>query len=79
MIAILADDFSGAAELAGIASARGFKAEVQTVFDPASDDAVNAVDTATSLTPGAEAARIVGDVARVIASVKPSWIYKKRD
>ena len=79
MIAILADDFSGAAELAGIASARGFKAELQTVFDPSSEAEVIAVDTDTRLKSAAEAARIVGEVAREIATAKPAWIYKKTD
>lgn len=79
MIAVLADDFSGAAELAGIAAARGFKAEVQTVFDPSSDADVIAVDTDTRLKSATEAAWVVGEVARVIAAAKPSWIYKKTD
>ncbi len=79
MIAILADDFSGAAELAGIAAARGCKAEVQTVFDPSSDAEVVAVDTDTRLKSESEAARIVSDVARAISATKSAWIYKKTD
>lgn len=79
MIAILADDFSGAAELAGIAAALGLKAEVQTVFDPSSDAEVIAVDTDTRLKSENEAAQIVQDVTRRIIAAKPSWIYKKTD
>jgi len=79
MIAIIADDFSGAAELAGIAAVRGFKAEVQTQFDPASDAEVIAVDTDTRLRTESEAARIVGEVARQIIDANPVWIYKKTD
>lgn len=79
MIAIIADDFSGAAELAGIAAARGFKTEVQTEFNPASDAEVIAVDTDTRLKPEAEAARTVGAVARRIIAAEPAWIYKKTD
>jgi uncharacterized protein YgbK (DUF1537 family) len=79
MIAILADDFSGAAELAGIAAARGLKAEVQTVFDATSDAQVIAVDTDTRLRTEGEAASIVREVARQIAAAKPAWIYKKTD
>ena len=79
MIAIIADDFSGAAELAGIAAARGLKAEVQTQFDPTSDAEVIAVDTDTRLRTESEAARIVGEVARQIVAAKPAWIYKKTD
>jgi hypothetical protein len=79
MIAILADDLSGAAELAGIAASRGFTAEVQTVFDPTSTADVIAVDTDTRLKNEAEAARIVGEVTRHILTANPAWIYKKTD
>ncbi len=79
MIAIIADDFSGAAELAGIAAARGFKAQVQTQFDPASDAEVIAVDTDTRLKSESEAVQVVGVVIRQILAAKPTWIYKKTD
>ncbi|MBL9160532.1 MAG: four-carbon acid sugar kinase family protein [Verrucomicrobiales bacterium] len=79
MIAILADDLSGAAELAGIAASRGFTAEVQTVFDPTSTADVIAVDTDTRLKNEAEAARIVGEVTRHILTANPAWLYKKTD
>lgn len=79
MIVVIADDFSGAAELAGIAAARGFKAEVQTRFEPHPDVDVVAVDTATRLLDEREAARIVGETARQIVAAKPAWIFKKTD
>jgi len=79
MIAILADDFSGAAELAGIAAVRGYKTEVQTRFDPTSDAEVIAVDTDTRLMPEAAAARIVSDVARQILAAQPARIFKNTD
>lgn len=79
MIAILADDFSGAAELAGIAAARGYRAEVQTVFDPTSDAEVIAVDCdSRGLSEGAAAARVVA-IAEAVAACRPAWIYKKTD
>ncbi|MBM3877876.1 MAG: four-carbon acid sugar kinase family protein [Verrucomicrobia bacterium] len=79
MIAIIADDLSGAAELAGIAAARGWRAEVQTRFDPSSEAEVIAIDTNTRLKSETEAARIVGGVARAVAAARPSWIFKKTD
>ncbi len=79
MIVILADDFSGAAELAGIAAARGFKTELHTRFDPDSDAEVVAVDTDTRRQSEAAAARAVGSLARQIAEYRPAWIYKKTD
>jgi len=79
MIAILADDFSGAAELAGLAAACGYAAEVQTVFDPDTAAEVIAVDTDTRLKDEDEAAKIVGEVTRRVAAAGPAWIYKKTD
>lgn len=79
MIVIIADDFSGAAELAGIAAACGFKSEVQTQFDPTSDTEVIAVDTDTRLRTEREAVQIVGELAQQILDAKPAWLYKKTD
>jgi uncharacterized protein YgbK (DUF1537 family) len=79
MIVIIADDFSGAAELAGIAASRGYKAEVQMTFEPSSNAEVIAVDTDTRLKPKAEAARIVYEVTKQVHSASPAWIYKKTD
>jgi len=79
MIAILADDLSGAAELAGIAAARGFKAEVQTVFDPLTDADLIAVDGDTRTRLEAEAVGVVREITRQILAARPSWIYKKTD
>ncbi|MEM9016779.1 MAG: four-carbon acid sugar kinase family protein [Verrucomicrobiota bacterium] len=78
-IAILADDFSGAAELAGIAAACGYVTEVQTRFDPQSTAEVIAVDTDTRLRSEHEAISTVERVTREIALKKPGWIFKKTD
>ena len=37
MIVVIADDLSGATELAAVAHAHGLSAEVQTQFDPATN------------------------------------------
>lgn len=79
MIAVIADDFSGAAELAGIAAARGLKAEVQTRFEPRSEADVIAVDTETRLKTEDEAAGIVSALTHRIMNARPEWIYKKTD
>ena len=47
MIVVIADDLSGAAELAGVASRHGLKAEVQTVFSADSEADVICVDAGT--------------------------------
>ncbi|MBI3879004.1 MAG: hypothetical protein HY301_02945 [Verrucomicrobia bacterium] len=79
MIVVLADDLSGAAELAGAALNRGLTAEVQTVFTPKTAADVICVDTDSRSLAPSEAARVVGENARAIAAVKPDWIYKKCD
>ena len=47
MILVVADDLSGAAELAGIAFAHGLTAEVQTELQPRTDAQVICLDTDT--------------------------------
>ncbi len=79
MILILADDLSGAAELAGIAASRGLKAEVQMkVVTQCSADVI-AIDTQTrSLLPETAAAKIAS-VYEQVARLRPAFIYKKTD
>jgi uncharacterized protein YgbK (DUF1537 family) len=79
LIAVIADDLSGAAELAGVAAQQGFRAEVQTVFDPETDAEVVAVDTDTRWRPAAEAARIVAEVTTAVLTTRPAWVFKKTD
>ncbi|HSR25164.1 MAG TPA: four-carbon acid sugar kinase family protein [Candidatus Eisenbacteria bacterium] len=80
MIVILADDLTGAAELAGVAAARGLSAEVQPVtFLPDTDARVIAVDTRTRGAPADEAAQRVADLARQVARAGAEWVFKKVD
>ena len=79
MIVVIADDLSGAAELAGAALNRGLTAEVQTTFTPATNADVVCVDADSRSLPDGEAARVVGEIAGAVANAKPEWIYKKCD
>ncbi|MBI3416177.1 MAG: hypothetical protein HY043_12840 [Verrucomicrobia bacterium] len=79
MIAVIADDLSGAAELAGAAAKFGLRAEVHTVFNARADAELVAVDTDTRSLPAPEAARRVAEITRAIHAVQPTWIYKKTD
>ncbi len=79
MIVVIADDLTGAAELAGAAFAYGLRAEVQTVFDASSPAEVVCVDTDTRLLAPDQAAERVAAVARNVACAKPEWIFKKCD
>ena len=79
MIAVLADDLSGAAELAGAALLHGLRAEVQTRFTADTDADLVCIDTDTRLRPPAEAAAIVAQAGREVAAARPEWVFKKCD
>jgi len=79
MIVVIADDLTGAAELAGAALAYGLSAEVQTVFEPDTQAEVVCVDTDTRMLPPDQAAACVAAVARAVVATKPAWLFKKCD
>jgi len=79
VIAVIADDLTGAAELAGAAASFGLSAEVHTSFRPESGADVIAIDSDTRSLNPTDAARVVGGIAREVQRAKPSWIYKKTD
>ena len=79
MIAIIADDFSGAAELAGIGFAHGLTAEVHTEFDADSRADLVVIDTDSRCCPAAEAARRVADAVRAVRRAGSSLFFKKID
>jgi uncharacterized protein YgbK (DUF1537 family) len=78
-IIVIADDLSGAAELAGIAFAGGLSAEVQRRFDPSSDAQVIAVDTDSRSLSSVDAAQRASEVAEQVAAASPAWVFKKVD
>jgi uncharacterized protein YgbK (DUF1537 family) len=78
-IIILADDLSGAAELAGIAYLHGLTAEVQRQFDPTSTAEVLAIDTDSRGLAASAAAERLHALAGQIAAARSAWIYKKTD
>lgn len=79
MIVVIADDLSGAAELAGAARGAGLEAEVQTEFDPTSSASVVAIDTNTRALDESAAVTKVVAVTRQVMAAQPEWIYKKTD
>jgi hypothetical protein len=78
-VIVLADDLSGAAELAGIALIQGLSAEVQTVFHPNTNADLICLDTDTRALPPDAAARTAGAMARLVCAAQPAWIFKKCD
>jgi uncharacterized protein YgbK (DUF1537 family) len=79
MIVVIADDLSGATELAALAHAHGLSAEVQTVFDPTSSARVVAVDSDSRTCSRKESAARVRSVAKCVLKSNPEWLYKKTD
>ena len=78
-IIVIADDFSGAAEIASVAVRHGLATEVQTAFAPDTDAQVICVDSDTRSLQSGRAADIVVGFATRIAAAKPAWIFKKCD
>lgn len=79
MIVVLADDLSGAAELAGLAHRHGLAAELQTDFQPATGPEVLCLDTDSRLLPAEQAAARVAALARTVAATGPDWMFLKCD
>ena len=79
MIVVIADDFTGAAELAGIAWRFGLNAEVQTKFCMNRSPDVLIVDTDTRSENSQNAEEILIRLARELAPVQFDWLYKKTD
>lgn len=79
MIVVVADDLTGAAEVAGAAFDAGYRAEVQLEFDPQSSAEVVVVDTDTRWREPAEAAEQVSQVVRAICAAAPQQLFKKVD
>lgn len=79
MIGVLADDFTGAAEIAAIGCRYGLRAEVQTTFRPTDDADLVVLDTHTRSSSRAEAVERVGREMTGLKRSGAEWIYKKVD
>lgn len=79
MIAVVADDFTGAAETAGIAFRHGLVAEVQTGGRPSSGADLVVIDTHTRSSPRADAERAVAEAVGRLREAGVDWVYKKVD
>jgi uncharacterized protein YgbK (DUF1537 family) len=78
-LVVLADDLSGAAEVAGIAYDRGLSAEVQRAWHPASSADLIVVDANTRSLEQAAAIERTAEVARQVVSSGPLRLFKKVD
>lgn len=78
-IAVVADDFTGAAELAGIGLTRGLAVEIATTVNPESQADLLVVATDTRSVSEPEAVREITAVTEALRALKPQLIYKKID
>jgi len=79
MILILADDFSGAAELAGVAAQAGWSATVQSSLVIKSHSDVVAIDTKSRGISTAEAIHRVRSAYQATKDLPLRWSFKKTD
>ena len=79
MVLVIADDISGAAELAGIAFAHGLTAEVQTEFQPRAEAQVICLDTNTRRLSADEVSAVLRKLAKQVRMARPEFIFKKTD
>lgn len=79
MIVVIADDLTGAAEIAGLGWRHGLTAEILERDEEPSSAELVVYDANTRDCSAAEAARRVARIARRIRAHKPAWIYKKVD
>ena len=79
MILVLADDFSGAAEMAGIAHFLGCSAEIQTSPRSSFSSEVVAIDTHTRGLSKSDAVAKLDAMIPMIKSMRADWVFKKVD
>ncbi|MGH7551191.1 MAG: four-carbon acid sugar kinase family protein [Gemmatimonadota bacterium] len=79
MIAVVADDFTGAAEIGAIGCRYGLRAEVQTAFRPTGETDLVVIDTHTRSSSSTMAAQRVGEEMERLREAGIEWVYKKVD
>src|SRR5262245_26364208 len=79
MIGVIADDLTGAAELAAVGFRHGLKSEILIDGKPSGAPNLCCLDTDSRSCPLAEAAQRAADAARTLTNAGAKWIYKKTD
>jgi uncharacterized protein YgbK (DUF1537 family) len=79
MIAVIADDLTGAAEIGGIGLKHGFNVEINTSVNPASNAGLLVINTDTRSKSRKEAIETVTAVCVQLQKSNPAFIYKKID
>jgi uncharacterized protein YgbK (DUF1537 family) len=79
MIAVIADDLTGAAELAGIGLNYHLQTEIDTIVDIDSKADLLIIATDTRSLPVAEAKQVIKEITQQLMRLNPSLIFKKID
>jgi uncharacterized protein YgbK (DUF1537 family) len=86
MIAVIADDFTGAAELGGIGIRKGLSVEIVVPSGPGgaeirvvTDPGLLVVAADTRSMKAEEATAMMEAITRQVGQLQPEWIYKKTD
>jgi|GEM_PF-500171 len=79
MLIVLADDFSGATEIAGIGHRYGLNTEIQFTIDSNSRADLLVVDTGTRAMPEPDAIRKISDVSAGLSQIPHIRLFKKID
>ncbi|MBS1605937.1 MAG: four-carbon acid sugar kinase family protein, partial [Bacteroidetes bacterium] len=79
MIAVIADDLTGAAELGGIGLRHGLVTEVRRVVPPAFEGGLLVVATDTRSGPVGAAVAEMRSITAGVLGLGPEWVYKKTD
>ncbi|GGA78715.1 hypothetical protein GCM10008015_19320 [Flavobacterium palustre] len=79
MIAVISDDFTGAAEIGGIALRNGFSVTIDTCVNANYDCDVLVIATNTRSLCKIEAQKQIKEVTEELLKLQPDFIYKKTD
>lgn len=79
MIAVISDDFTGAAEIGGIALRNGFSVVIDTSVNANYDCDVLVIATNTRSLCKIEAQKQIKEVTEELLKLRPDFIYKKTD
>lgn len=79
MIAVIADDLTGAAEIGGIGLGYNLKVEIASAVDPATTADMLVINTDARSKTEAEAIRITRKISEELKALNPQFIYKKID
>ncbi|ODS72907.1 MAG: hypothetical protein ABS46_20670 [Cytophagaceae bacterium SCN 52-12] len=79
MIAVIADDFTGAAEIGGVGLRHGFRVVIDTKVRKAADADILVIATDTRSLGAEQAVELVRQVTTDLLALNPDFIFKKVD